>query len=99
MYFLTTVRLREDQVDDQRPVGYFRTFKDAALCAKKNRCDIFEDGYYDYAIVIYIEPGLYPNTRQEQWYAFNREERIGYEIDEPVLIDKFGHNFSPYIIG
>ncbi len=95
MYFITTIRFNNEGIDDQRTVGFFRSFKDAALCVKLNRCDIFEDGYYQYATITQVDQGLYPCTETLLWYEFDKQNFKGKEISTPDnLVD-----FRPYIVG
>lgn len=68
MYVVTTVRY-----DDHRNVGYYLIEELASRAIELNSCDIFEDGYYHYAVVVYVAPGLYPNVEEIQWYHYNRQ--------------------------
>ena len=99
MYVISTIRFNAEGVDDQRPVGYFDTAEKAALRIENNVCDIFEDGYYQYAVIVEMFDGLYPAQREIQWYAFNRDTHLGYKIERPELKDIDGQDFRPYILG
>lgn len=99
MYFISTIRLNAEGIDDQRPIGYFDTAEKAALRVENNVCDIFEDGYYQYAVIIEIFDGLYPSQREIQWYSFDKDTRLGYKIGRPKLKNIDGQDFRPYILG
>lgn len=99
MYFISTIRLNAEGIDDQRPVGYFDTAEKAAFRVENNVCDIFEDGYYQYAVIIEIFDGLYPSQREIQWYSFDKDTHLGYKIGRPKLKNIDGQDFRPYILG
>jgi hypothetical protein len=94
MYFISTIKLTDcGIIDDQRPVGYYYEYKDAEIQIENNRCDIFECGYYKYAVIIKIDKGLYPNTEEMQWFEFCKITDSVIKIDKPQI------DFDPYIIG
>ena len=99
MYFVTTLRvLDKDVVDDCRTVGYYTSYGEAYDCCKFNRCDIFEDGYYNYAVITAIEEGLYATQAEQQWFKRNHNGAIDAIVEyhkRPDLIK----NYRPYIIG
>ena len=99
MYFVTTLRvLDKDVVDDCRTVGYYISYGEAYDCCKFNRCDIFEDGYYNYAVITAIEEGLYATQTEQQWFKRNHNGAIDAIVEyhkRPDLIK----NYRPYIIG
>lgn len=66
MYCIITVRH-----DDYRCIGYYRLEELAHRAIQLNNCDMFEDGYYRYAFIEYVAPGLYPDKREIQWYAYD----------------------------
>ena len=43
-----------------RVVGFYEDFATAEKCILENWGDIYEDGYYKYAVIEALEPGLYP---------------------------------------
>lgn len=60
-------------LDDRCP-GFFKKYEEAYSCCLNNRCDIFEDGYYNYALLFKIGEGLYRNEEEIQWFQFQRFE-------------------------
>lgn len=99
MFFISTIRTNAEGVDDQRPVGCYKNWESAALRVKNNVCDIFEDGYYEYAVIVFIDEGLYPPQQEMQWYEYDRERNLGIEIDRPQLVHIDNQDFVPYIVG
>lgn len=99
MYFVTTLRvLDKDIVDDCRTVGYFTSYGEAYDCCKFNRCDIFEDGFYNYAVITAIEEGLYSTQTEQQWFRRNHLGNIDAILEYHKRPDMI-KNYRPYIIG
>lgn len=99
MYFVTTLRvLDKDVVDDCRTVGYFSSYGEAYDCCKFNRCDIFEDGFYNYAVITAIEEGLYSTQTEQQWFKRNHAGTIDAILEYHKRPDMI-KNYRPYIIG
>ena len=94
MYFITTIRIIDGQIDDQRPVGYFKDYKEAELRVEGNSFDIFECGYYKYAAIIQISEGLYPATEEVQWFEYCKITDNVVKCKKPSNID-----IQPYILG
>lgn len=66
MYYIITVRH-----DDYRCIGCYKSPSLAYRAIERNACDMFEDGYYRYAFVQWIDTGLYPDMKEQQWYAYD----------------------------
>jgi len=67
IYFVTTIRLN----GDKRTVGYYFNFHDAQATIEGNHGDIYEEGYYQYALIEHMGSGLYPAPAQsETWYKW-----------------------------
>lgn len=47
---------------EYRTVGYFETLQEACEAVETNVCDIYEHGYYHYAMVEDVKPGIYGST-------------------------------------
>lgn len=99
MYFIMTIRFIVDgellSISDYRGVGYFRKWEEAHKKVMDNAGDIFEDGYYNYAVILKIGQGLYPNQREESWYAYDNMTRGVYTDNRPVHMP----NGLPVIVG
>ena len=83
LYFVATVgKIDSYGAKGTRVVGYFKTLADAKYCIEHNCGDIYEDGYYPYALIEAVEPGLYPTTFDSIWYKWDKD---GYKsIEKPV---------------
>ena len=53
-----------------RVVGFYEDFATAEKCVLENWGDIYEDGYYKYAVIEAIEPGLYPTCLTPVFYKW-----------------------------
>jgi hypothetical protein len=98
MYFVTTLRVLDTVVDDCRTVGYFKEYGDAYKCCMDNALDIFECGYYQYAVITFVEEGLYPNKVEQQWFTINEENDVSAIVEYHKSPDAIG-DYRPYIIG
>lgn len=99
MYFVTTLRvLDKDVVDDCRTVGYFTSYGEAYDCCKFNKCDIFEDGFYNYAVITYIGEGLYADNAEQQWFKTIHTNEVFAIAEYHKRPDAIG-DYRPYIIG
>lgn len=60
---------------DSRTWGYFTTLQRAEHVVLENRTDIFESGYYDYAVIEQVRDGLYAaaNAKERWWFRVRRE--------------------------
>lgn len=98
MYFITTFTKYEiDQhgwpdTGATRTVGYYTNKKDAVDTVLENCCDIWEHSY-TYAVVEYIEPGIY-NLATERWFFKWNMDTLQYEP-----IDSIEDNFGNYAFG
>lgn len=102
MYFITTIRYIEtdnEAQNDARTIGYFRTFAEAHDKVMSNAGDMFECGYYQYAVISRMGQGLYRMPQEIQWYSSHRDERG--TVDSVVTDAKPEEleNFQLYIIG
>ena len=61
IYLVATFRKIDAKygVEGSRTVGWFPTKKDAVRCITENWGDIYEDGWYPYAVIEDVQPGLY----------------------------------------
>ena len=70
---------------DQRVVGWYPEYSIAVEAVRENRLDINEE-MYDYAVVEEMEPGLYPNVVQRQFFEYDRNSDSYLEIEEPECV-------------
>lgn len=99
MYFISTIRIAGCIVDDCRTIGFNSNYGDLYNDVMNNAVDMFECGYYQYAVISYLQEGkFYPTVVQQQWFKYIPLENDNYEIitiDKPQELE----GYSPYIIG
>lgn len=71
MYFVTTIDTLED---DNRCVGYFKTFEEAEHVVLDNVCDIWET-CYNFVVIENIKEGLYQYDYDAKWYEWNYDKK------------------------
>ena len=59
---MTYRRYNEWGPQEYRIVGYFETLQEACKAVETNACDIYESGYYHYAMIEDVKPGIYGST-------------------------------------
>ena len=89
MFFITCFeKCEKDVVTGMPDVGDTRTVKyyeDLEICKRalhENRCDIHEF-LYEYAVVEYIEPGIYSRAKEIEWFQWDNEKGGFFEILKP----------------
>lgn len=89
MYFITTI-----SKDDARCVGYVSSYEEAISIVEKNCCDLYEAGYYPYAVIENVEEGLYQYDFNPTWFTYNEELDEYEKSDRPDFIDPKGIGFG-----
>lgn len=79
IYTITTVR--GFLAGGSRAVGYFEDFQTAEEAILDNEFDINEMGYYPYAVIEEVTPGIYSFPRKEYWYKWDNDNE-GYNTCE-----------------
>ena len=60
IYLVATIQdIKEKGIFGKRVLGYFEDLEVAKKCVEENWYDIYEHGYYKYAVIEDIEPGIY----------------------------------------
>ena len=91
MYFILTIR----DTQEARCPGYYCSLNRARQAVENNYCDMFECGYYKYAVILYIrENCLYPDPQEWAWYSCDIDDNVE-KIERPVELS----NYYPYILG
>ena len=93
MYFITTLRVCGNIVDDCRTIGMSSSYGDSYRQVLNNALDMFECGYYQYAVISYIAEGYYPDVVEQQWFKYFEDQVI--TDTRPVEIG----DYKLYIIG
>ena len=87
MYFITCLENLEldalGWLGESRCFGYFSTYQRAKEALEINECDMWEAGFYNYAVIERIEPGIHSHTEEMAWFKFDTEKRGFYEIPKP----------------
>ena len=65
-FALTTLNI--DGEYRSRLVGCFPDFESALKCVLENHLDIYEEGWYPYAVIEKLDWGLYPNSIANRWF-------------------------------
>lgn len=67
-------------------VGFFGNYEKAEYAITWNIGDIYENGYYPFAIIEKLEEGTYPIPLEETWFKWYDD--VGYVvIDKPKYED------------
>lgn len=69
-------------VGDTRTVGYYEDLETCKRALHENFCDIHEF-LYEYAVVEYIEPGIYSRAKESEWFQWDNEKGGFFEIPKP----------------
>lgn len=95
MYLILTVYVsdRGAWVRERCP-GYYRHIETAINRILVNSGDIFECGYYNYAVIVKVDQGLYPHQEEVHWFEYGFEGDINY-CSRPLRQDQH----LPVIIG
>lgn len=89
MYFITTIKDDEES----RCIGYESNLNTAFTKVLNNACDMFEDGYYHYAVILKIQKGLYGDISEQCWFEYKNGKVE--EIPRPIAL----LTYIPYAIG
>lgn len=79
----TVTTIRHALAAGNRAVGFFETFDEADEAVKNNVMDINECGYYRFAVIEEVLPGVYMHPRKELWYKWNHEKDSYEPCDKP----------------
>jgi len=106
IYTVATLYIVNEKIKRDRTVGWFQDKEKAIQCIRENWGDIYECGYYNYALVEKISEGLYniggaQEGLEESWFTVEPiQDEEGcvrdYNIEEtnkPDFLDKV-INFS-----
>ena len=71
MWFITAIDSNtKNKSRMSRTFGFYNEHNDARKAVEENRCDMFEH-LYDYLVIEYIESGIHPIVRMDEWYKWN----------------------------
>jgi hypothetical protein len=87
IHTVTTVRNRGEH---PRCVAWFEKRADALDVVEKNRGDIYEEGYYPYAIIEELQEGLYAIDPDDyrQWFQWDYSSKKYVPCDTPEWAER-----------
>lgn len=86
IFTVTTVRRANNPLcASPRTVAWYKTFKSAERAILNNACDMYEDGYYPYAVIEEIGPGMYPEVKKETWFEWDTNKKAYVPCKKPEL--------------
>ena len=79
-YVIKTIHLDKEQELEGRLGRNWRSSSDGIFlkkevaldCVQRNYGDLNEGGYYEYAVVVEFEEGIYPFGNEIQWFTWDR---------------------------
>ena len=84
MYFITSI----SEKHGYRCVGYVSKLEDAVDIVENNKYDLWEAGYYPYAVIENVEEGIYQYDLNPLWFKYNMEKEIYEKSERPSFIGK-----------
>lgn len=99
MYFITVIRIGvENKVEDFKTVGYAIEKDEAKRLVRENSDNLFEGGKYSYAIVSFVDEGVFQKPEEIEWFNFKQENKFWISIDECEAPEGL-EDYEPYIMG
>jgi len=89
MFLIRTFKIENNKIILGRTPGYYLTAEQCFRCINNNICDIFEDGYYNFAVIESIEPGLYQDGRDIQWFYYDKKNNMVSTVAPPHIQNYF----------
>lgn len=88
-YFVATIR--NIYTNSTRVVGFFDSLEQARNCVESNCGDIYEEGYYNYAVIEELESGIYPACQNPIFYEWFGDKKTGgyREVSKPKEFEGF----------
>ena len=95
MYFITTIYIKNKEVETERTIGMYSSEEYARGNVERNVHDMFEKGYYNYAVISKMGYGTYQTPEIIGWYYYDVRTKEVTECETPEEMEKY----YPYIIG
>jgi hypothetical protein len=102
IYTVTVFFIYEEKIKRERQWGYFLALADAEKCIEENWGDIYECGYYNYAVIEELPEGICPKAKLEKWYKAEYKKdwwKPGYEKDSYSITKTNKPEFLEKVIG
>lgn len=95
--YMVTVGYLPDLVDPKKAKdrrwrcwGYYLDAETAKKCVLENWTDIFEDGYYNVAVIEAIPEGVVPiGTQEIGWYRYDDDTDAGVPMERPPVLKHY----------
>ena len=68
---------KEFSIVRERTWGWYSTFEQAKYAVEQNACDMYEDGYYNHALIEETSEGVCAYDIKETWYKWKGTWRKG----------------------
>jgi hypothetical protein len=77
-------------IQRQKALGWFPTFRAAENAVLENQCDMFDDGAFNMAVVIELPPGLFSLASRQDFYEvlLDEDRNISGILKTSVLPEK-----------
>lgn len=95
MYFVTTLYIKNEEVENERTIGMYSSEEYASENVERNVHDMFEKGYYNYAVVSKMGYGTYQTPDILSWYKYDAHTKEVSKCEMPEGMERY----YPYIIG
>lgn len=90
MYFITTVYIKNKEIVRTKTVGYFSDFNIIKKILETNSYDLYEYGYYNFAVVENVPEGIYKYDMEPNWFKYDKKQEGFFECPAPRLKNNFG---------
>lgn len=99
IYFVVVFYLKPNEKSYKRirTWAWYKDEKDAERCIKENWTDIYEDGYYNYALIEPMSQGICcTNRKDNRWFkvdfkSIDSEGYDEYNVEETEVPERFKH--------
>ena len=78
-----TLDTKNEKFRDSRNVGWYNDLQEADKVLLNNYGDVYEDGYYPYAIIEQVPQGLYPICETALFYRWDKDKKRYIQIEKP----------------
>lgn len=84
MYFITTIYIKDNNLKKSRCVGYYNDKNDAIKVLNDNFGDLYECGYYNFAVIEKVEEGIYRYDSNPIWFKWNKKKEGFFKTKKPA---------------
>ena len=93
----------DDRIIRERTWGFYKSLRTARKCVKENWTDLFEAGYYNYAVIMKMPQGICVHPELVEWYDIkygaHSQEYVISKIDfDPINLSRNEEKRFKYFI-